>query len=64
VTKGSLGEELAEIGEMRQAGIVAISDDGHPIQNAQLMRARAGMRACSISVIDHCEDAVLSPADA
>jgi dihydroorotase len=61
VTKASEGEELAEIGEMHQAGIVAISDDGAPIQNAQLMRrALEYARLFDIPVIDHCEDRVLA----
>ncbi len=38
ITKGSLGEELAAIGSMREAGIVAISDDGRPVMNARVMR--------------------------
>src|SRR5467141_4078502 len=38
ITKGSQGEELAAIGSMRQAGAVAISDDGRPVMNARLMR--------------------------
>src|SRR5271165_6018253 len=38
ITKGSKGEELAEIGSMRQAGAVAISDDGRPVMNARMMR--------------------------
>src|SRR6202166_84554 len=36
ITKGSLGEELAEIGSMRDAGIVGISDDGRPVMNARV----------------------------
>ena len=61
ITKGSLGEELAAIGSMREAGIVAISDDGRPVMNARVMR-RAMELACSldIPVIDHCEDLHLS----
>jgi dihydroorotase len=61
VTKGSRGEELAEIGQMHQAGIVAISDDGNPIQNNQLMRrALEYVQLFDISLIDHCEDHVLA----
>jgi dihydroorotase len=61
VTKGSRGEELAEIGQMRQAGIVAISDDGNPIQNSQLMRrALEYVQLFDIPVIDHCEDHILA----
>ncbi|HLV01278.1 MAG TPA: dihydroorotase [Acidobacteriota bacterium] len=57
VTKGSLGKELAEIGEMVKAGIVAISDDGRPVQNNQVMRrAMEYARRFDIPVLDHCED--------
>src|SRR5215469_15406819 len=38
ITKGSAGEELSAIGSMKQAGIVAISDDGRPVMNARVMR--------------------------
>src|SRR5204862_6276812 len=31
ITKGSKGEELAEMGEMKRAGVVAVTDDGHPV---------------------------------
>jgi dihydroorotase len=57
ITKGSEGKTLAEIGEMRRAGIVAISDDGHGIQDNQVMR-RAMEYTCAfdLPVIDHCED--------
>lgn len=57
VTKGQQGEELAEIGELVQAGCVAISDDGKPVMNAEIMRRAleyAGM--FRIPVIQHAED--------
>ena len=57
VTKGSGGDELAEIADMKQAGAVAISDDGKPVMNAQVMRLAmeyAGMMG--MPVISHCED--------
>jgi dihydroorotase len=61
ITKGSKGEELAAIGAMRQAGAVAISDDGRPVMNARMMRrAMEFARSLSIPVIDHCEDLHLS----
>ncbi len=57
ITKGSQGKTLAEIGEMRRAGIVAISDDGHSVQDAQVMRrAMEYSRVFNLPVIDHCED--------
>ena len=57
VSKGSKGELLADIAELRQAGCVAISDDGHPVATALLMRRAleyAGM--FDIPLIEHCED--------
>jgi dihydroorotase len=61
ITKGSLGEELAAIGSMREAGIVAISDDGRPVMNARVMRRAMELaRAFDLTVIDHCEDLNLS----
>jgi dihydroorotase len=61
ITKGSLGEELAAIGSMREAGIVAISDDGRPVMNARVMRRAMELaKALDIPVIDHCEDLNLS----
>src|SRR5579871_847424 len=38
ITKGIAGEELAPIGQLKQAGVVAITDDGHCVQNNDLMR--------------------------
>ena len=60
VSKGSKGELLADIAELRQAGCVAISDDGHPVATALLMRRAleyAGM--FDIPLIEHCEDPTL-----
>jgi dihydroorotase len=61
VTKGLLGEELSEIGEMVRAGAVAVSDDGKPVMNSELMR-RALLYAqhFNIPVIQHAEDLNLS----
>jgi dihydroorotase len=61
ITKNSAGEELAAIASMREAGIVAISDDGRPVMNARVMRhAMELARAFGIPVINHCEDLNLS----
>lgn len=61
ITKGSQGEELAQIGSMKQAGAIAISDDGHPVMNAQVMRrAMEFARSFGMPVINHCEDLHLS----
>ena len=57
ISKGLLGEELAEVGEMVRAGVVAISDDGKPVMNAELMRrALAYARHFEVPVIQHAED--------
>ncbi len=57
----SAGEELAAIASMKQAGIVAISDDGKPVMNARLVRrAMEFARSLDIPLIEHCEDLNLS----
>ena len=61
ITKGSEGKELAEIGDLRRAGCVAISDDGQPVMNSMVMRrAMEYALAFDMPVIDHCEDLHLS----
>jgi dihydroorotase len=60
VSQGQAGEQLAAIAELRQAGCVAISDDGRPVATAMLMRRAleyAGM--FNMPVIEHCEDQTL-----
>jgi len=57
ITKGIAGEELAPIGSMHKAGIVALTDDGHCIQNHELMRrALEYARMFNLVVMDHCQD--------
>ncbi len=57
ITKGSEGKELAEIGDLRRSGCVAISDDGKPVMNSLVMRrAMEYARAFDLTVVDHCED--------
>src|SRR6266849_1972458 len=57
---GSQGEALSEIAAMKQAGIVAVSDDGRPIASAKLLRQVMDYcRALDLPVIDHCEDSSL-----
>ncbi len=61
ITKGSEGKELAEIGDLRRAGCVAISDDGLPVMNSLVMRrAMEYAIAFDLPVVDHCEDLYLS----
>lgn len=57
ITHGSKGEQLAEIGEMKSAGIVAISDDGKPVLDSGIMRRAMEYAAdFNLPVVDHCED--------
>ncbi|NSW89966.1 MAG: dihydroorotase [Firmicutes bacterium] len=57
ITKGQRGEELAEIGELKFAGAVAISDDGKPVMNSSLMKKALQYASMfDITVISHCED--------
>ena len=57
ITKSLAGEELAPIGSLKQAGVVAITDDGHCVQNHELMRrAMEYARMFNLPVMDHCQD--------
>ena len=57
ITKGIAGEELAPIGSLKQAGVVAITDDGHCVQNNDLMRrALEYAQMFDLPVMDHCQD--------
>ena len=57
ITQDSKGEQLAEIGEMKRAGIVAISDDGKPVLDSGIMRRAMEYAAdFNLPVVDHCED--------
>jgi dihydroorotase len=61
ITKGSAGTELAEMGEMKRAGIVAVSDDGRPVPSAGMMRrAMEYASGFDLTVVDHCEDRSLA----
>jgi len=61
ITKGQKGEELAEIGTMRNEGCIAFSDDGHPVMNSLIMRrALEYSKAFNVPIISHCEDLTLS----
>ncbi len=60
ITKGSLGEEIAEYGDLAEAGCVAVSDDGRPVSSARVMRrALEYAKAFDLTVIDHCEEPTL-----
>ncbi|MBF0233457.1 MAG: dihydroorotase [Desulfamplus sp.] len=57
ITRGSKGEALCEYGDMQKAGMVAISDDGCPVENARVMRrAMEYAKGMGLPVISHCED--------
>jgi len=57
ITKELKGEELAPIGSLKKAGIVAITDDGHCVQNNDLMRrAVEYAKMFDLPVLDHCQD--------
>ncbi len=61
ITKGSKGEELAEMGELHRAGCCAVSDDGKPVMNAAIMRrALEYAKIFDMLVISHCEDSGLA----
>jgi dihydroorotase len=61
ITRGQKGEELAEYGDLREAGCVAVSDDGRPVASARVMRrALEYAKAFDLVVIDHCEEPTLS----
>ena len=60
VSRGQLGEELADIAELCQAGCVAVTDDGRPVATALLMRrALEYTMMFGIPVIEHCEEQTL-----
>jgi dihydroorotase len=60
ITQGSKGEAMAEMGELKESGCVAVSDDGHPVANAELMRrALEYARGMGIMVISHVEEKAL-----
>ncbi|ACH38911.1 dihydroorotase [Citrifermentans bemidjiense Bem] len=60
ITKGGKGESLAEMGELKEAGCVAVSDDGKPVCNSELMRrALEYAKGIGIAVISHSEDLAL-----
>jgi dihydroorotase len=57
ITKELKGEELAPIGSLKKAGVVAITDDGHCVQNNELMRrAVEYAKMFQLPVLDHCQD--------
>jgi dihydroorotase len=61
ISQGSEGHQLAEFGEMQAAGIVAVTDDGRPVRDSQLMRRALEYASdFGLTVISHSEEAALS----
>ena len=61
ITKGQKGQELAEIGTMRNEGCIAFSDDGQPVMHSLIMRrALEYSKSFDVPVISHSEDLTLS----
>lgn len=61
ITKNSEGRELAEIGFLKEAGVRALSDDGNPVMNSEIMRrAMEYAESFKLPIISHCEDENLS----
>ncbi len=57
ISKGLKGKDLCEYGDLKETGAIAISDDGHPVANSQLMRmALEYAKGFDLPVISHCED--------
>ncbi|MFP4039359.1 MAG: dihydroorotase [Desulfosudaceae bacterium] len=57
ISRGLAGRELADYGELKEAGAVAVSDDGNPVSDGQLMRrALEYAKGFGLPVISHCED--------
>ena len=57
ITKGLAGEELAPIGSLFKAGVVALTDDGHCVQSHEVMRrACEYARMFGLVIMDHCQD--------
>ena len=61
ITKGLLGKTLTDFHELQSAGCVAVSDDGRPVMDDQVMRqAMQRAQALGLPVVDHCEDVTLA----
>jgi len=61
ITQGMKGENLAEMGDLKEAGAVAVSDDGKPVSNPELMRrALEYAKGMGIMLISHSEDLALA----
>lgn len=63
ITIGQSGKQLSDFRDLQQAGVVALSDDGKPVANAELMRAALqSASSAGLKILSHCEDQTLSGA--
>ena len=61
ITRGREGEELCQMAELAESGVIAFSDDGDPVSNSQVMRRALDCSAAlGLPIIEHCEDKELS----
>lgn len=61
ISIGSKGQALSEYGDLKNAGAVALTDDGLPVENGQLMRrALEYAKGFDLAIISHCEDMTLA----
>ena len=61
VTVGRAGERVVDIPDLEYEGVVALSDDGDPVRDPEVMReALTNAQTCGLPIIDHCEDTDLS----
>src|ERR1035437_5129202 len=61
ITKNLAGEELAPAGSLKRAGVVAITDDGHCVQNNEVMRrAVENAQMFALPIMDHCQDEAMT----
>jgi dihydroorotase len=61
ISKGRKGKELADMGELASAGVIAFSDDGDPAADSRLMRQALDYSlALGLPITDHCEDIALT----
>jgi dihydroorotase len=61
ITVGQQGEQLAPTGSLKRAGVIAITDDGHCVQNNELMRRAVEYATMfDLPILDHCQDAAMT----
>ena len=61
ITQGLAGRQMSEIGSLKRAGVVAVTDDGHGVQNSELIRrAMEYAKTFGLPIFAHCQDDALS----